>query len=55
MASSGLRKMLTLIMLYGVLVLVSCNFMDTVVNGNHIALADVITVVLYRQLLCLEL
>ena len=33
----------------------SCNFMDTVVNGNQIAMADIITIVLNRQLLCLEL
>ena len=34
---------------------VSFNFMDTVVNGNHIAMVDVITTVLYRQILCLGL
>ena len=55
MASSGLRKMLTLInfkTLWCMGVCVSCNFMDTVVNGNHYALANVITIVLYRQMLC---
>ena len=26
-------------------VCVLCNFMDTVVNGNHIAMVDVITIV----------
>ena len=30
---------------------VSCNFLETLVNGNHIAVADVTTIVLYRQML----
>ena len=58
MASSNLRKIFTLInssTLWCISVGVSCNFMDTVVNGNHIVKADVITIMLYRQMLCLGL
>ena len=58
MAFSGLRKMLTLInsnTLWCMSVGVSCNFMGTVVNGSHIKMAHVITIVLYRQILCLTL
>ena len=33
---------------------VSCNFMDTVVNSNYTAMAAVIAIVLYWQMLCLK-
>ena len=58
MTSLGLRKMLTLLdsnTLWCMSVGLSCNFMNNVVSGNHIAMADVITIELYRQMLCLEL
>ena len=54
MASSGLRKMLTLINFstLGVWVLVCPAIcMDTVVNGNHIVMADVVALALWWQML----
>ena len=56
MVSSALRKSLTLILFnnLGVWVLVCpAIFMDSVVNGNLIVMADVVAIALCWQMLCL--
>ena len=57
MASSGLRKMLILINFntLGVWVLLCpAIFMDTVVNGDHIVMADVVAIALHWWMLLLS-